>query len=232
MLTTFHLKIIAVFFMVVDHVGYVFFPEHLEFRLLGRLSFPLFAFLIAQGYNYTKNKKSYFFRLLLFALACHFPYALFIQNYLGLNIFFTLLAGFVIIHAFNKIRNRFVFFTILALTGVLAQYFNFDYGFYGVLMIFLFYLSRGSFKKTLITQIILHAIYFALSVLIFHEMVPTNEIVRYPSIIDFIQPFSLLALVFIYLYNYQLGPKIKYFFYWFYPGHLIFLYLLKLLIQA
>ena len=64
------LKILACLFMVIDHVGLTFFPEHDIFRILGRLAFPLFAFFIAEGSRYSKHKLRRF--LLIFAIGLAF----------------------------------------------------------------------------------------------------------------------------------------------------------------
>ena len=62
------LKIIAVLAMLIDHVGKLFFPEVLFLQILGRLAFPIFAFFIAEGFYYTKNKVQYLFTILVFAV--------------------------------------------------------------------------------------------------------------------------------------------------------------------
>ena len=54
------LKILAAIFMVIDHVGLMFFPSMIIFRCIGRLSMPIFAFMISEGARYTRNKLKYF----------------------------------------------------------------------------------------------------------------------------------------------------------------------------
>ena len=53
------LKIIACVSMLIDHIGYIFFPEYIVFRYLGRIAMPIFAFFIGQGCRYTKNRQKY-----------------------------------------------------------------------------------------------------------------------------------------------------------------------------
>ena len=69
-LTGFQLKLIAIITMTLDHIGIFFLlpPTYYLFRIIGRLSFPIFAFLIAEGFNYTKNIKKYLVRLLIFSI--------------------------------------------------------------------------------------------------------------------------------------------------------------------
>jgi hypothetical protein len=70
------LKIIAVISMIIDHIGVVFFPNIVIFKIIGRVSFPIFAFFVAEGWFYTKNKKKYSFLLLLFMLISWVPYCI------------------------------------------------------------------------------------------------------------------------------------------------------------
>ena len=62
------LKLFAIITMVIDHIGYALFPEVLLLRIIGRLSLPIFAFLVAEGYHYTRNIKQYMFRIFIFAI--------------------------------------------------------------------------------------------------------------------------------------------------------------------
>ena len=68
------LKIIAAISMVIDHTGVIFFPDVLIFRIIGRLGLPIFAFMIAEGCRYTKNKLKYFLSLLILGTACQLVY--------------------------------------------------------------------------------------------------------------------------------------------------------------
>ena len=67
-LDTNFLKIIAIITMLIDHIGYVFFPDRIELRIIGRISFPLFAYCIAVGFLYTSNIKKYILRLAAFSI--------------------------------------------------------------------------------------------------------------------------------------------------------------------
>ena len=85
----FSLKLIAVAAMTVDHISAVFFPSEIWMRLIGRLTMPIMAFLISEGYHYTRSVRKYLFRLLIFAIVSQVPYMLAfgINN---LNVMFTL----------------------------------------------------------------------------------------------------------------------------------------------
>ena len=70
------LKIIAALFMVIDHAGYMFFPKVIWIRKVGRISFPIFAFFIAEGFFYSKDRRRYLLRMLLFAVISELPFDL------------------------------------------------------------------------------------------------------------------------------------------------------------
>ncbi|MFB2968893.1 TraX family protein [Aerosakkonema sp. BLCC-F183] len=67
-MTAFQIKVLAALLMLVDHIGAIFFPKIFVLRIVGRLSFPLFAWLIGQGEKHTKNFKLYLVRLIILGL--------------------------------------------------------------------------------------------------------------------------------------------------------------------
>jgi len=125
-MNAFVLKVIALVAMLFDHVGAVF-PNHVpfEFRLIGRLTFPIFVFLLAEGFHHTKNAKKFLLRLFAFAIISEFPYDWAINrasniraglsvwhvDFLnGTNIFYTLFLGglaiYIFQHVFTVISKR------------------------------------------------------------------------------------------------------------------------------
>lgn len=226
-MNTFQIKTIALISMLIDHIGLMFFSSIIAFRIIGRLAFPLFAWLIANGAYHTKNINKYTIRIFVLALVSQLPYMFAfgydLQNF-SLNIFFTLFAGLVCIkiyqkHGFN-IFTGFIYFFII----FIAEVFKFDYGAYGVLSIFLFYIFFNNFKKTVISQIILLYIFY------FFEPILNIINFSYYKLSDFVQIFGLISLIFIYFYNKKSGPKMKIFFYSFYPVHLVILGLIFILL--
>ena len=79
-LTTFLMKWIAVLTMITDHVGRMFFPDVHIFNIIGRIAFPLFAFLLIEGFVHTGNLKKYMLRMLIFACISEIPYDLAMQE--------------------------------------------------------------------------------------------------------------------------------------------------------
>ena len=90
--------------MIVDHVGNILYPDFLFLQIIGRLAFPIFAYLIVLGVESTKKPRNYMATLLVFALVSQFPYflAFGIQPFERLNILFSLLLSAVTIYFYNK----------------------------------------------------------------------------------------------------------------------------------
>ena len=109
-LNTFTLKIIAIVSMLVDHIGLVFFPEVMMFRIIGRISFPIFAYVLAEGIYYTKDITKYMLRLGIFALLSEIPYDLAVMGsvleFSHQNVFFTLFFGVLMFWAYKKIEHQ------------------------------------------------------------------------------------------------------------------------------
>lgn len=223
-MSVFSLKLLAVLFMAVDHIGLFFFPEVFSLRIIGRLSFPLFAWLLANGYIHSTDRKKYFLRIVAFAFISQIPYMLAFQyatpHLWSLNIFFTLALGFVGIAVFNSTKGyyRALLLFLLLLSAFLLRV---EYGVAGVLSIILFYIF---YKKPLLMTISQMLLFFGLFTL--PQIARALSTVHTVNMLAVIQPVCLLSLIIISHYNGTLGRKWKYFFYLFYPIHLLIIYLL------
>jgi hypothetical protein len=240
-ITTSMLKIIAILLMLIDHLGASLFPKVTILRLVGRLSFPIFAYLIAIGYSKTKSFSKYLKRLLIFAMISQIPFSLAfskginiknLSDFLGflvggtnphLNIFFTLALGLLAIRVYDKEKFELARIIDIMCLGITAQVFHTDYSIYGVAMILAFYVFRDNKIKTVISQAIVYILFDSYQILFY--------IYKFPGItLDiswFSQSLSILALIFIFMYNNEKGKDIKYFFYAFYPVHLLVIGLIK-----
>lgn len=217
------LKIIAVLSMLVDHIGAYFFPNILVFRIIGRLAFPIFAFFIAEGWKYTRSKKKYFLTLCLFAIISQVPYY-FLKGAIYLNILFTFILSLGIIYFIEMFKNSSIssmlgvagVFLVSAIGSIIGMV---DYGLLGVLLPPVFYFINLKELKFFIAG--LGLVLISLKSIIFSGVIFEN----------FIQLFSLFALVLIWFYNGEKGKiNLKYFFYIFYPVHLAIILLIKILI--
>lgn len=221
-MSSFALKLIAIISMLFDHAGYAIYGKLSWCNFIGRLAFPIFAFQITEGYIHTKNLKNYFFRLGTFALISQIPfmllYSIFTTHFV-FNIFFTLLLGLLTITIFDKSKNK-ILGTIGALLIVwISNFLNVDYGFLGVLTIFIFYIFRSNKIFTTLAFTTLTLIQYK------DFLTPT----KFNTTILLIICCTILALVPIFLYNGKKGKNIKQAFYWFYPIHLVLLYFINIL---
>lgn len=220
-LNGFSLKVIAMVTMVIDHVGMVFFPEIPLMRLIGRLSFPLFCFLLVEGFYHTSNVTKYMGRLAIFALISEFPFDLVAHadgNYFaGQNIFFTLLLGLMAIYCMEEFEKRYPmsYFSKTMLNVLVAIFFSSiallfktDYNALGIFYIVIFYLFRGRHLFIFLCIEII-TIYFYGGFYVQGHMINQN--------------FAGFAVLFTALYNGKRGPSMKYVFYAFYPVHLLLL---------
>lgn len=227
------LKWIAIVTMFIDHFACVFFEgnytsgnhqflnscfqgnEILFFKVyewmrsIGRLAFPIFVFLLVQGFMYTGDRKKYWARMFLFCLLSEIPFDLaFHGSWFNLeyqNVFFTLWIGLTLLIAMEwlqtngkqKLQWLVIFGAILLAEGLQT-----DYGGHGIVLIVVFYLLRWDEKW----RIVLGSFY---------------EI----FIIGWLEAPAVIAFLPMHFYNGTKGKGMKYFFYLFYPLHLLFLYM-------
>lgn len=229
-MSAFLLKFIACFTMLLCHIPFVYPQYSIPLVYIGKLSFPLFAFLISEGYVHTRNFKKYLTRLIVFGVISQIPaYLLFVGksfNGLYLNIFFTLAFGLFGIRLYDKIKSKYISVPIIFLLAVIAELLKFDYGAFGVLMIVCFYIFKGSkLNMVLVQMLLIFGLY--LKKFSYYEFSLFN--LQY---ILFQVLFALCSLLLVLMYNGKKGKssgKIKLMFYFFYPVHLIILALLKFL---
>ncbi|MGM0419750.1 MAG: TraX family protein [Bacillota bacterium] len=208
-MSSFKLKMIAIISMLIDHIGVIIFPELIGLRIIGRLAFPLFSFLITEGYRWTSDLHKYFLRLVIFSLISQYPFWIAFGFDSGLNIFFTLTIGLLAIYSSEKYDNE----GLVLILAAVAEIIRSDYGFFGVLLIYLIHRFRDDFSKMIIYIASLYGVIYLLSGFLAEQY----------SIYYYIQLFALISFVFIKYYNGEQGIKLKYFFYLFYPVHLFIL---------
>ncbi len=228
-MTVFHLKIIAILTMVIDHIGLYFFPDILLFRIVGRISFPIFAWLIANGEKHTQNIKRYLIRLFLFAcISQPFFYLTYINidpTFDGLNVLFTLFIGLGAIIALKKIRNKFLALICIVLMAAMAEVIKSDYGAIGILSIVFFYIFYNKMAKMVLSQIFIYTAAYWLSFPFF----PSEQF--FLSLIQsFIGLTVLFSLFLIMRYKGVEGPRVKHLFYVVYPMQYVVIYLLQKLV--
>lgn len=230
-MSSFILVIIACISLFIGHIPFAIPNLSIAHGMacIGKLSFPIFAFLIAN--SYLSNKSNFakcLTRLIVFALISQvFSTLLFFGkiNVLYFNIFFTLALGLISLRFIDKFRNKFIAFFITGIISILAEFLNFDYGAIGILLIVSFSLSNIKPTYRTLLQI---ALFLALYLEKLYRYVLTLANVRY---LLFQLMFSIIGLLFPVLYRNHKNEKTKYtklIFYCFYPLHFIILCLIKL----
>lgn len=222
-MTVFVLKIIAMISMVLDHIKYAI-PSTNCFAtiILGRIAFPIFAFLISEGFVHTHSRPKYMLRMLVFAIVSQIPFYLFAHNIAhskaNFNVMFTFetaLIGLYLIDFLKKYNGfpQILDYSIMIIGLVIILLFTYfihpDYSWYGVLTVWIFYVFKKSKILTSLSYVLLNYIYyFSLGYGQEYKMLFA----------------TIIPLLLILFYNGKQGKKLKYFFYVFYPLHFIILY--------
>lgn len=213
-LNSYDLKIIALVSMLLDHLGAMFFPEVGSLRIIGRVSFVLYAFMLTEGFIHTHNLKAYITKIAMWTFLSEIPFdfasygKLFYWGHQ--NIFFTLLISILGLYFFSQ-KIHIIFKILIAIFCCLLAYIiKADYSWYGVMLVFIFYFFRHS---SLLKYFSIELLSFAFS---------------FKAIT--IQIYAFLAFIPLILYNGERGKKIGDIYYSFYAIHLLIFGLIKYLI--
>ena len=227
------LKIIALVCMTIDHIGLILFPDYIIFRIIGRIAFPIFAYFIAEGCRYTRNKLRYF--LLIFGLGIAFDIVSRIfAHTTDCNILVTFGLAILLVYLFdwlkksiNKKSAKLIFASIVSFVAAAAAMFvvcsilpnyiswftGVDYGFFGIMVVVLVSIFDRQYLKLICLLIGL-----VILCLVGLPIGPT-------------QWFSLVAVLFLSWYNGERGKlRLKYLFYIYYPAHILLIYGISMLI--
>ena len=218
------LKIIAMFAMACDHVGKALLPGCVWLQMIGRISFPIFAYMIAEGCHHTKHKWRYWLHLAVLSLGCQLVY-FFMMDSLYMSVLVTFSVSILLIYAidfFWKRKNVWTFLLMLVAFGgafFLAEGITMwfpqsgyllDYGLYGVMFPVVVYCMPGVWAKLGGSSVMLTIKAF---------------------LSGGIHWYGFFTLPLLLLYNGERGKhKLKYLFYIFYPTHLALIYLLQMIL--
>jgi len=221
-LTGNQLKLIALISMTLDHIGAILLPRVLILRILGRVAFPIFAFMIAEGCQYTRHRKKYLLSMLGLAAVCQAVY-FFAMGSLYMSVLVTFSLSISLIFTLDGWKNAeksplgplAVFTAIVFLAQVLPHLaqgtdYGIDYGLWGVLLPVMVYLAPDRHRKLAMAALAL-------------GMIALES--------GLVQWWSLASLPLLMLYNGKRGKrKMKYLFYIYYPLHLVVLQGLSMLL--
>ena len=232
------LKIIAAVAMLIDHIGLMFFPSMTILRIIGRLAFPIFAFMIAEGCRYTKNKLRHFLTLAGFALAIQVVYFVAMDSLL-MSIFVTFSISVILIYSlqyfkhclfdkdcalYKKIASGLLFIALTFGAYALNLYLDIDYGFEGSMVpVFASLMHSTKNSPPMLKKLDTMPVNLAFFGIALAYMAFVGRPINY---------FTLLSIPLLLLYSGKRGTKkLKYFFYIFYPLHLVVLYGITLIIK-
>ena len=232
------LKILAAILMVVDHVGLMFFPNQIVFRIIGRFSYPIFAFMIAEGTRYTRNKAKYLLMLGGLGFICQLVYYFFADSlYMCILVTFTLSIVMIYalqyfkkslfssnVHPLVKILSGILFILTVYIVYFLNKKFEIDYGFFGCMVPV--FASLFDFRGVSLSEDFkwIDSLYLRIAGL----GVGLFLLAFYHG---GIQWYSLLTLLIIFCYSGERGKaNLKYFFYIFYPVHLVIIQAIAIII--
>ncbi len=245
-LTSAHLQLIAMVTMAIDHIGYLLLPQVGFLRVIGRLAFPLYCLMVAEGFIHTSDRQKYFGRLALFAVISTAPYAVFTgasalleagfsgqalaaalrEELLG-NVIFELLLSFAALWAVSKGK-----WGLLAIPAALAlaELLDLMYGWYGIAMILWFYFfreRRGLQAAGVAALTLLFCFATVLGVYLpYLDTVPLGRLLALSleQTFRYVQIAAVFAAAPVLLYNGERGRRLpRYAGYVFYPAHLLLL---------
>ena len=219
------LKLMAMVSMAIDHIGAYLFPHVLWLRIVGRLAFPIYAYMIAEGCRHTRSMGRYFSTMAALAAVCQIVYFFAMDSlYMCILVTFCLSIGLIWLLQFAEFRQQDLLSRILVILGIFAVYFlcqilpgmlsgtdySIDYGFIGVLIPVAIYACKD--KPTQLVTCLISLVCLA------SESMP-------------LQWWSLLAVIPLLFYSGQRGKRnMKWFFYLFYPAHLLVIHGISLLL--
>lgn len=218
------LKILAMIAMALDHIGVYLFPQVLWLRIVGRLAFPIYAFMIAEGCRHTRNGIRYLGSLAIMAAVCQIVYFVAMGSlYQCIMVTFSLSVGLILLIQNARKKQNFLSWLWVALATAAVLFlcqglpqllpgtdYAIDYDFIGVMTPVLVYLCAGKLPQLLVLSGCLAAMCYG----------------NWEG-----QMFALLTVPLIALYNGTRGKwNLKWFFYLFYPVHLALIYLVGMFI--
>ena len=231
-MSSFALHIIAMIFMLCDHM-WATILDYEWLTCIGRIAFPIFAFLITEGYIHTSNINKYIKRMMIFAIITEIPFNLMVSASpiypFHQNVLWTFVISLLTLKYlnFDNTKNIFKSILIIILAIIIATITMCDYFGAGVMMVVGFYIFRKSKLLQLLMMIYVNMI--LIQGYSYHIDI-AGYTYYFPQ-----QGFAVLSLIFIWLYNGKQGYHdkwVKIFCYAFYPLHMLILYILTIVLFA
>ena len=217
--------------MLLDHISYVFskvllnyswgFALCFVFRFFGRITAPVMCWFLVQGFVHTSSRKNYAIRLLIFTFVAQIPYMLIrsdVKLFAGLSVIYTLLVSFLMLCVLESKLEAFPKWIVIITLIVLSMFG--DWAIFAPLMVLFFYLLRDDRRRL----ILFYSLASAMLVLTDISILIIRHYIWYQELW---QMGMFLFIPLLLLYNGEPGsrhPFHKWFFYVFYPLHLLALW--------
>ncbi len=225
-MSSFLMRLFALLFMMVDHAGLALFPNVGLFRCIGRLAFPMYCFLLVQGFVHTKDVWAYARRLLLLAIVSEIPFDLLIFGRISSaaeqNVVFSLLLALLSVYVLKSLSHK-PWPCVLSLTALCAAAMaaRVSYGWLGILLCLGFYSARNNRFRQALYAVLLPLFY---AITLFFSGVDIGWVLT--------SLCACLSAIFILPYNGRRGPHLpvlSFLFYLAYPLHLLVLWIIRMM---
>ena len=244
-LTAFQIKGFAIAAMLLDHIARLFVPSQSAIgflmHLLGRTTASIMCFFLVEGYLHTRDLRRYALRLAVFAAISYLPYILFSTgafptwNSVGkFNVLYTLLLSLGAVAVWDRIENGYLRLILLAVLCLLATLG--DWSYYAILFALSFFLGRRNFSRQAKYFSLAGGLWVLQNTVSYFLLLPGGESVSFPEFLcgSGVQAGVFLCLPLLSAYRGRRGGSkgSGWFFYLFYPAHLLLLYGIWLMVQG
>lgn len=149
------MQFIAMLTMLIDHVGLLFFPDNMLWRVIGRIAFPIYAYALVQGFTHTSNYSRYVIRLFVIAVLSQVPYQLAFHTN-DFNVVATLFMAILVLKVLQEMKSGILSVFIISGMCLFLEILPFDYGAYGLLLVLIFKYGKS---KMVLLHLLLNFIY-------------------------------------------------------------------------
>lgn len=129
------MQLVAMLTMLVDHIGYVWFPGDEAWRIVGRMAFPLYAYGLVVGFQRTRSRSKYLGRLAVLAVLSQLPFALIFN---GINVIASFVVCLAVLWLLDRYDGWIVRAVVVLVALALLETLPFDYGAYGLLLVLMY----------------------------------------------------------------------------------------------
>ncbi|WP_010272632.1 TraX family protein [Paenibacillus senegalensis] len=188
------MQFLAMFTMLIDHIGVVFFPENAYLRIIGRIAFPLYAYALVQGYHYTRSRPKYAWRLFVLAILSQLPF-MWAFSETSLNVIATLLLCLLVLMLIDWLnpnnRRRYLAYVVAIPAFVLMEWVPMDYGGYALLLVLIYRYSSPRWMLIWHTALNVFFAVYQLWIIQLFSVISTWAVVQYPKVKEWFGGISI-----------------------------------------